>query len=50
MADTEELKTRVILEAGEEASKAILNEFVSWLIVNEAFKLAARLVMEWEED
>ena len=49
MAKTEELKIRVILEAGEEASEAILNEFVTWLIANEAFQLAARIVMEWEE-
>ena len=49
MVNTEELKVKVILEAGEEASEAILNEFVTWLIANEAFQLAARLVMEWDE-
>ena len=48
MAKTEDLKIRVILEAGEEASEAILNEFVIWLIANEAFQLSARLIMEWD--
>ena len=31
-------------------SEVLLNEFVTWLIANEAFQLAARLVMEWDED
>ena len=30
------------------ASAVVLNEFVRWLIANEAFQLAARLITEWD--
>ena len=51
MVNTKELKQSVMfITTGEDDAEAILNEFITWLIANEAFQLAARLGMEWDKE